>query len=284
MISAAVVLAGAATGAGAGCVLMALAPSAPDLTSALANLSPDLVPASARKQQQGVLARFDRPASRRSIELLGDSLDGFRLKKLLFGGLGLAFPPVLAALMAFIGLSLPLALPGFASLALGAALFFAPDLDLQRRAAAGKDELRRAVCVYLELVALERIADAGTAEALQRAAAIGDGLAFTLIRDSLVRAQLSGQPAWQGLATLGERVRLPELADVADIMRVSGEDGAAVYTTLRARAASLRTAVLTATTAEANAASEHMIMPVAVLGIAFMALLGYPAFARILFS
>ena len=36
--------------------------------------------------------------------------------------------------------------------------------------------------------------------------------------------------------------------------------------------------------ARANAASEHMIVPVALLGIAFMALIGYPAFARILFG
>jgi ribosome-interacting GTPase 1 len=65
-------------------------------------------------------------------------------------------------------------------------------------------------------------------------------------------------------------------------MRLSGHDGAAVYGTLRARAASLRTQLLSATAAEANAASEHMTVPVALLGVAFMALIGYPAFARIL--
>ena len=46
----------------------------------------------------------------------------------------------------------------------------------------------------------------------------------------------------------------------------------------------MRTALLTDAAAEANAASEHMIMPVAVLGVTFMVLLGYPAFARILFG
>ena len=282
MISAGVALAGAVTGAGAGCVLAGLVPTSPDLKAALANLRSEPVRAPRRDVRLAMLSRLDLPG--RDLALVGDSPDRFLLKKLLFGALGLAFPPVLTALMAVIGLSLPLVIPGLASLALGAALFFTPDLDVRRRAAAARDEMRRAVCVYLELVALERVADAGTAEALQRAADVGDGLAFALIRDALVRAQLRGQPVWQGLANLGERVRLPELADVADIMRVSGEDGAAVYTTLRARAASLRTAVLTATAAEANAASEHMIMPVALLGIAFMGLLGYPAFARILFS
>ncbi|MFZ5872260.1 MAG: type II secretion system F family protein, partial [Actinomycetota bacterium] len=145
-------------------------------------------------------------------------------------------------------------------------------------------QMRRAVSVYLELVALERAADAGTVEALDRAAAIGDGRAFILIRDALLRARLSGAPPWQGLAHLADQLRVPELGDVADIMRLSGEDGAAVYATLRARAASLRTTLLTASVTDANAASEHMIMPVACLGLAFMALLGYPAFARILFG
>ena len=128
------------------------------------------------------------------------------------------------------------------------------------------------------------MADAGSVEALNRAAGIGHGRAFSLIRAALLRAQLSGAPPWQGLAQLTEELRVPELGDVADIMRLSGEDGAAVYATLRARAASLRTALLTDAAAEANAASEHMIMPVAFLGVTFMALLGYPAFARILFG
>ena len=43
----------------------------------------------------------------------------------------------------------------------------------------------------------------------------------------------------------------------------------------------LRNQLLTATAAQANAASEHMTVPVALLGVAFMALIAYPAFARI---
>jgi hypothetical protein len=105
-----------------------------------------------------------------------------------------------------------------------------------------------------------------------------------MIRDELDRAQLAGVPAWRGLARLAERVDMPELGDVADIMTLTGEDGAAVYSTLRAKASSLRGALLSRDAAQANTASEHMIIPVALLGVAFMALLGYPAFARIVFG
>lgn len=183
--------------------------------------------------------------------------------------------------MGYIGLTLPVILPAAASAALAALLFFAPDLDLRRRAGQAREEMRRATCVYLELVALERAADAGPIEAVGRAAQIGDGRAFALMRDAMLRAQLAGAPPWHGLAELGEQTQLPELGDVADIMRLSGEQGAAVYTTLRSRAAGLRTSILNQTAARANAASEHMVVPVALLGLCFMALLSFPAIYRI---
>ncbi len=302
MIPTAVVLAGVAIGGGAALIVAGLLPTTPDLQSALARLSstPSLVHAevgtsgqSARegRWRRSLREHLPRLASslgldrhRADLDLIGEAPERLAFRKVGFGLLGLAFPPVLATAMAFIGLSLPWAIPGFASVVLAALLFLAPDLDVRRRAAATRAEMRRAVCIYLELVALERVADAGTTEALHRAAEIGDGRAFALIRDALLRAQLTGTAPWQGLARLAAELRVPELGDVADIMRLSGEDGAAVYATLRARAASLRSALLTDAAAEANAASEHMIMPVAVLGVAFMALLGYPAFSRILFG
>jgi hypothetical protein len=303
MIPTAVVLAGVATGGGAALIVAGLLPTTPDLQSALARLSSSttsLVRAevgtggqSARdgRWRRSLREHLPRLASalgldrhRADLDLIGEAPERLAFRKVGFGLLGLAFTPVLATAMALIGLSLPWAIPGFASVVLAALLFLAPDLDVRRRAVATRAEMRRAVCIYLELVALERVADAGTTEALHRAAEIGDGRAFALIRDALLRAQLTGTAPWQGLARLAAELRVPELGDVADIMRLSGEDGAAVYATLRARAASLRSALLTDAAAEANAASEHMIMPVAVLGVAFMALLGYPAFSRILFG
>ena len=288
MIDNAVVLAGAATGVGFGIVIAALAPTTPTLESALAQLRRTNIPTSNGSRADGFKGDFVRRLGLQrlsiDLELIGDTPEGLAVRKVAFGLLGLVFPPLLTTAMAVLGATIPVAIPGVASLGLAALLFFAPDLDVRRRAQVARMEMRRAVCVYLELVALERVADAGTAEALRRAADIGDGLAFSLLRDALTRAQLGGQPAWQGLVELSDRLNLPELDDVADIMRASGEDGAAVYKTLRARAASLRGALLADAATAANAASEHMIVPVAFLGIAFMALIGYPAFARILFD
>lgn len=302
MIAPAAVIVGAAVGGGLAMVVAGLLPTTPDLRSALARLDSASGPITANgadereraldsRLHQWVRAHLPELAARLGVEryradldLVGEAPETLVVRKLAYGLLGLAFPPVLTTAMAVVGLSLPLAIPGLASLGVAAALFHVPDVDLRRRAMATRREMRRAVCVYLELVALERAADAGTVEALNRAAEIGDGRAFSLIREALLRAHLSGATPWQGLAQLAQQLRVAELDDVADIMRLSGEDGAAVYATLRARAASLRTALLTEAAAEANAASEHMIMPVAFLGVTFMALLGYPAFARILFG
>lgn len=302
MIAPAIVAAGVAVGGGLAVVIAGVSPSIPDLRSALArvgsapgpiagNGTNDRDRAAVSRWLQWVRAHLPELAARlrvdryrADLDLVGVAPETLVIRKLGYGLLGLAFPPVLITAMAFVGLSLPLAIPGLASAGLAAALFQVPDFDLRRRARATRGEMRRAVCVYLELVALERAADAGTVEALNRAAEIGDGRAFSLIREALLRAHLAGAAPWQGLAQLAQQLRVAELDDIADIVRLSGEDGAAVYATLRARAASLRTALLTDAAAEANAASEHMIMPVAFLGVTFMALLGYPAFARILFG
>jgi hypothetical protein len=289
-MDAAVAAAGAAVGAGAVIALAGALPTTPDLKAVLARLDPGpsaaaLAPATRHDALAARLADalgLQRYAA--DLALVDETPGQLAVRKAAYALLGLAFPPVLALVMGVVGLRLPWAIPGAASLALAAVLFFAPDLDLRRTAAAVRAEMRRAVCVFLELVALERVADAGAAEALERAADIGDGRAFTLIRDALLRARLFGVPPWRELERLSDELRVAELGDVADIMRLSGEDGAAVYATLRARATSLSTALLNADAASANAASEHMVVPVAMLGLAFMALLGFPALSRIVFG
>ena len=72
----------------------------------------------------------------------------------------------------------------------------------------------------------------------------------------------------------------PELDDLADIMQQSGQDGAQIYNNLRARAAALRSAMLSAEVGKANATSERMYIPASLLGIVFMAILVAPSMLR----
>lgn len=288
---------GVAFAAGLVLVWAGFHPAPPDLRAALARLDPQAVagpaaqvpaegPAWLVALRAHVLPpvirglRLDRLAS--DLRILDRTPEWLAARKIGYAAAGFVLPAFVGALAALVGTRPPFAIPAGVALVLAGVLFAVPDVELRRDAAAARESMRRAVGVFVELVALERVADAGTTEALDRAVAIGTSREFDLIRDALVRADLTGHPSWQGLADLATWTGVADLDDLADVMSLAGSDGAAVYATLRARAGSMRTARIAAATAKANAASEHMVIPVALLGAAFMALLGYPALVRIL--
>lgn len=287
-----VLLAGALAGAGVTVIAAGLVPTEPDLAAVLARLDRSAAQEPAGREA-GAIARMRGRALPRVIEALGlrrfaaelavteQTVESLAARKLGYAVLGLAFPLMMAALLALVGVTAMPILPLVIGVVAAGALSLVPDAELRRRAGKARAAMRRAACVYLELVALERAADAGATEALERAATVGRSREFQRIREALLTAQVTGRPAWDGLYGLAEQTGVLELSDLADIMRLSGSDGAAVYGTLRARATSLRTQLLAGATADANAASEHMTIPVALLGVAFMALIAFPAFARI---
>jgi len=290
-----VLLAGALVGLGATLLVAGLFAPAPNLAAGVARLtgaSPGPMPSTAGGPIGMALGRCAGWVSdamhlerhQADLAITGTTATRMATEKIIYGFVGLAFPVLLTSILALSGLALPVALPMAMSVGLATGMSFIPEADLRRRAAAARAQMRRTVCAYLELVALERAADAGAVEALERAAAIGEGPGFAQIRDALLRARLEGRTPWQQLSELSGQLGVPELGDVADIMRLSGEDGAAVLPTLRARAASLRTWLLQSEVTAANEASERMSIPVALLGVAFMALLGFPAFWRIMFG
>ena len=77
---------------------------------------------------------------------------------------------------------------------------------------------------------------------------------------------------------------MPELDDLADILRLSGEEGAPIYEQLRARSAGLRSAMLHHELGQANAINERLSIPMSLLGVIFLALLVAPALLRLVFG
>ena len=120
--------------------------------------------------------------------------------KIACGAIGLAVVPVLAGLLTLAGGRLPWALPAAASLAFGAAMFFAPDFVTKVNAAEKRADFRHALTSYLDLVSLERGAGAAPTEALEAAAGIGGGWAFERISAALDEARKAGLAPWAGLA------------------------------------------------------------------------------------
>ncbi len=197
---------------------------------------------------------------------------------------GLLLPAVGTALAVAGGARIPFAIPGVASIVFAVALWFLVDVNVHQRAAGARTEFRIAVASYLDLVSLERAADAGPSEALKRAAQVGDGWVFERIRDALLHAELAGIATWDGLRQLSEEIDVPELGMPADIIAIAGEEGASVYSTLQAQARSLRGVLLTDQQAHANTASEKMVVPVAALVIIMTCYIALPAMIRVVNS
>ncbi len=294
---------GATGGLGVTLIARELLPSDPQLASALDRLAPTRIGLDAPAVQEpaagdgstgalehrvGIWAQrhlVDAPFVRiptKELLLLRIPVARHLGQKVLMALLGLLFPAVFIVVTTAGGYALPIALPAVFALVLAAVLFVVPDLDVRRRAAAAREEFARATSAYLDLTALERAAGAGATQSLDQAATVGDSWVFVRLREQLIRARLSGTPPWDGLHDLATELSLPELSDLADIMRLSGEEGAAVADTLRARSRGLRAALLTKEQTRANEESERMVVPVALLGLIFLVILGAPAIVRIL--
>ena len=275
-------------------LVMRLMPAEPDLAEALSRLTPargrarsvDQSSAATGKERIGVWAMKTLPPAlwvrtpTRELAILRIPLARFYGDKLTFAGLGLVIPPLLAWFFDLIDLGFPIAVPALASLALAAVMFFMPNYNAVDDARKARLEFSRALGAYIDLVALERNNGSGVRQAMESAAEVGDSWVFIRLSEELTRSRWSGLPPWDALHALAEELGLPELDDFADIMRLSGEEGASVYATLRARSAAMRTAMLNDEIAEANAVGERMTIPGSLLGVIFMALLVAPSLLR----
>lgn len=290
-----VMLAGGLIGFGLAMAVIWFTPAVPDLADALKRLSdsPAQTPAGTAgaitgKERLGVWAMRTLPAGlwirtpTRELALLRIPLARFYGDKLVFALLGFVIPILLAGFLGLLGMPLPFPIPAIGCLALAAVMFFIPNYNALDDAKNARLEFTRALGAYVELVALERTNGAGVRQAMEAAAEVGDSWVFTRLSEELTRSRWSGLPPWDALHTLATELGLPDLDDFADIMRLSGEEGAATYSTLRARSAAMRTAMLNDELTEANAIGERMSIPGSLLGVIFMAILLAPALLRML--
>lgn len=281
----------------AGLVLLVsrLAPARPDLADALDRLSPDPhrtalpvvegVSAADRVGRWGVRlfpAVVWGHAPVQQLALLRISTVRFYGEKLLYALIGLVVVPVLSVLLTVLGWRFPVVVPVLVTLGLAVGVFFLPDYNVRDDAKRARTEFARALGAYADLVALERNAGSGPRQALEVAAAVGDSWVFRRIREELAFSSWSGEQPWQALRRMSQELGVPELGDLADIVRLSGEEGAQIYTQLRARSASMRAAMLTDEITYANTVGEKLSIPMSILGVIFLIILIAPALLRVL--
>lgn len=284
--------AGGLIGLGAATALLALAPTHPDLREYLAQSGPSgrrsttTTPAVNVQDRLGTWLMLHLPVTRlitppiKDLALLRRPVHRFYADKVLFGLVGLAFPTVAAALLALLGISVPIAISLGVALLAAVGMSFLPDYNVRDDAKAARAEFRHALSAYVELVAIARNSGAQTRQAMEMAARTGDSWVFARLREELVNSRFAGHTPWDALREMADELSITDLSDLADIMRSSAEDSASVYRTLRARAASMRSALQTAEVSRANAVNERLVMPAALLFIVFTLTLAAPVLLR----
>jgi hypothetical protein len=281
-----IVICGALIGAGIFILIREIRPAPPELGAGLASLDghhQDTGPADAEGLgglRDQLVRRLAGPGGlsipRRDLDLLGQTPERFVTNKIGCFLLGLAVPVMPSLVAAASGLTFPFAVPVGAGLIAAIALFFAPDLSVRVDAAKRRDEFRRTLTSYLDLVALERAAGAHPNQALEAAAQVSGEWVFRRIAAVLDRARRANEQPWDGLARLGEETGVSELADIADIARIAGHEGAKVLDTLMAKTESMRRQHLSEALSESNGRTTTMVIPVALIGFGFLMLLAFP--------
>jgi Flp pilus assembly protein TadB len=211
-------------------------------------------------------------STRRQLQLRGSTVESFLAHKVVGAIVGLVLPSLLGAALLLVS-DIGLALPLLVGMSCGLVGFFVPDMVLRRSAAATTSDAAEALLTFVDLVALERLANQSATQALHAAAEVSDSSVFVAIRDALQRARLEQRAPFAELKRLGQELELPALCDIADVMKLD-ESGAALSGALRARVKELRDAHLTSEKIAASAVSERMtffmVVPSLVFGLIFL--------------
>ena len=286
MTTSMVLLAGILLAAGLVCLVVAVIPAVPRLDAALERVGAD-APARATTQDLGVATKPSErlgallyrlspvPLSerqRRALRLQDKPIAEFYADKAVMVIIGAVLPGLGAFAWTLTGLSVS-SWPALLSLVGAVIGFFVPDVLLRRAAETARSGAVEALLVYIDLVTLERLANASATQALHSAAQLSDSPLFLQIRTALERARLEQQPPYEELRRIADKLHLPELADVADVMQLD-ETGAALSGTLRARVRELRDAHLTSEQTKASAAAEgmtiYMTLPALIFSLIFL--------------
>lgn len=291
----AAIIAGASLGL-AVCALLAERWAGPTLAERLSDpRSPARLPT--RSADTGLLARIGGagvpmltavglpgPRATRHLRVCDRNPAGYLAEKASGVLLALLVPPVMGALLVPLG-ALPRPFVSFSAwLIFALVMWLAPDLSLRDEAVKRREEMRRTLSGFSDLVVVSLAGGAGVNGALTDATSTGGGWAMARIRESLREAALLRVPVWQALRDLGDRYDTPEFGELAASLQLAGSDGARVRSSLAAKARTLRSQFLAEMDAEAQSATERMSLPVVLLFVGFLALLGYPAMSQILFT
>lgn len=218
---------------------------------------------------------LDLSRSERRLRQLGKPLEQHVYQKLLGAVAGLLLPVAFSLGLGAGGVSMSAGLTTLAAVSLSVAGFVGPDLGLTEKIERRRRGFRHSLSAYLDLVTIILAGGGGLETALSAAAEAGDGWAFTEIRAALRKARLSGVSAWDVFDELGADLGVDELRELAASAHLAGDQGARIRASLAAKADSMRSNQTAAIEAQAEAATEKMLLPVVTLVVGMILFIGF---------
>ena len=238
-----------------------------------------------RRLSQRVEAELGgKTAVKQDLEMVGRSLEAHAVVKLAGLGIGAATGAFFGTMSRLAGLNAPVFV--IVILAAGGAYagWWLPDSILKSDADKERVYFQQVTDAWLELVAQLVTAGADTFGALYTAATFSEQPVFKVIREALRSAAASGDPPWEGLRKLAETRRLKFLEPFCAALELSGTTGAGSRQSILSQVESTRSKALHEADAAAASSGEKMGAPLALIGGAFMILMGYPPLAGIMES
>jgi tight adherence protein C len=216
------------------------------------------------------------------LAITGQTPERLIARMLVLGGAGLLAPLLLWMVSQTAGLSIPVEWPmlmAIAGVTVGAVL---PVVEMVNRARDRRRHFRVVIGSFVDLVVLSLAGGVGVEGALFAACQVSSDWAARRMARALFIARDSGQSPWVALGQLGEELGVAELVELSTTLQLAGTEGARIRQSLSARAVSIRRHEQADAEAAANAMTERLFLPGALLLVGFLLFVGYPAFSRIL--
>ncbi|HUY67171.1 MAG TPA: type II secretion system F family protein [Acidimicrobiales bacterium] len=236
----------------------------------------------ARIEGAGMLTGPTRALMAPYLAITGQTTERLVAQMLVLSGAGLLAPPVLWAVSQLAGVTTPFGAPILLALVGVAGGLAFPVLQMVADARRRRHHFRVVIGSFVDLVVLSLAAGVGIEGALFSASKVSTDWAARRMARALLKARDGGMPPWVALGQLGDELGVPELVELSTTLQLAGTEGTRIRQSLNARAASIRRHEQADAESAANAMTERLFLPGALLLVGFLLFVGYPAFNRIL--
>lgn len=217
---------------------------------------------------------------RHDLAITGRSSDSYLADKAALGLAGMFLPPALGLVLSLADRPLPWLMPAIGSVAAATVGFLLPDIVIRAQAKRRRSDFRHALSFYLDLIDILLAGGVGVDGAISYAASVGHHWSFRQLRRALTTARVARTSPWIAIGQLGEELDVPELTKLAATLSLAGTEGAQVRQTLVDSSDALGSKLCSATEAQANSATERMIIPAILMAFGFVIFVFYAALSQ----